>query len=83
MELLDDTQTVLLPATDPVLRRATERLRIGSRLPENTLEMLTDLTHRLTDLMNKHPELIELEINPLILTPDKAWAVDALATRDE
>ncbi|MCY3651616.1 MAG: acetate--CoA ligase family protein [bacterium] len=83
VELLDDTQTVLLPATEPVLRRATDSLRIGHRLPENTVKMLADLTHRLTELIHKHPELIELEINPLILTPDKAWTVDALATRDE
>ena len=86
VELLGDTTTLLLPALTPVLRRAVGRLRIGRQLlgseggSRTTLDTLNSVTHALIGLMRKRPELVEIEINPLVVTPDSAWAVDALIT---
>ena len=86
VELLADTTSLLLPALTPILQGAMRRLRIGRRLldsgngPRVTMDALNSVTHRLIMLMEERPELVEIEINPLVLTPDSAWAVDALAT---
>ena len=86
VELLADTATILLPALTPVLHQAVGRLRIGGRLldiqggPRAILNTLNSLVHRLITLMTDHPELVEIEINPLIVTTGSVWAVDALVT---
>lgn len=86
VELLDDTATILLPALTPVLHQAVGRLRIGGRLleirggPRAILKTLNTLVHRLITLMSERPELVEIEINPLIVTTGSVWAVDALVT---
>ena len=86
VELLADTTTLLLPALTPVLHRAVRRLRIGRQLlgagvgPRATLDILNSVTHRLINLMRERPALVEIEINPLVVTPDSACAVDALIT---
>ena len=86
VELLADTTTLLLPALTPVLRKAVERLRIGRLFLDSeggsraTVNTLNSVTHRLLNLMRERPELVEIEINPLVLTPEAAWAVDALVT---
>jgi acyl-CoA synthetase (NDP forming) len=86
VELLADTTTLLLPALTPVLHRSLGRFRVGRWLldsgdgPRATLDTMNSITHRLFNLMREHPELVEIEINPLVVTPDSAWAVDALVT---
>lgn len=86
VELLADTTTLLLPALTPVLHRSLGRTRMGRRLlgsgdgPRATLDTMNSVTHGLLNLMREHPELVEIEINPLVVTPDSAWAVDALVT---
>ncbi len=86
VELLADTTTLLLPALTPVLHRSLGRIRMGRRLlgsgdgPRATLDTMNSVTHGLLNLMREHPELVEIEINPLVVTPDSAWAVDALVT---
>ncbi|MDE0288604.1 MAG: acetate--CoA ligase family protein [bacterium] len=86
VELLADTTTLLLPALTPVLHRALGRIRIGRRLlgsgdgPRARLDTMNSVTHRMLNLMREHPELVEIEINPLVVTSDAAWAVDALIT---
>ncbi len=86
VELISDSTTLLLPALAPVLHQAVSRLGIGSRLlasggnPRSSTGMLNAVIYRLLDVLDRHPEVVEIEINPLIVTPDSAWAVDALVT---
>ena len=86
VELLDDTAALLLPASRADLDRALDRLRIGRLLrgfrgrPPADLGAVAAAVDRLAALLAGRPELAELEINPLIATPDGAWAVDALAS---
>ena len=86
VELLEDAAALLLPASRADLDRALDRLRVGRLLrgfrgrPAADLGALGAAVDRLAALPAARPELAELEINPLIATPDGAWAVDALAS---
>ena len=86
VELLADTTTLLLPSLTPVLHRAVDRLRIGRRLlgsgggSRAVLDTLNSVTYGIINLLRERPELVEIEINPLVVTRDSAWAVDALVT---
>jgi len=89
VEWLADTTTLLAPVTRPELRRALRRLRIG-RLVEHQAggsgtdpEPIYQVIDRLTTLVSGRPGIVEVEINPLILTDDGAWAADALISVTE
>ncbi len=84
VEWLADTTSLLAPVTQPELRRALRRLRIGRLLEHRAPGLVADpdsiweIIDRLTALLARRPDIVELEINPLILTEEALWAVDAL-----
>ena len=84
VEWLEDTTGLLAPVTRPELRRALRRLRIGRMLEHRIPGLVADpepireIIDRLTVLLARHPDILEVEINPLILTEEALWAVDAL-----
>ena len=82
VEWLADTTTLLVPVTRSDLRRALGRLRIGRMVEHRTggpdPEPIYQVVDRLTNLLADLPDVVEVEINPLILTDDGAWAADAL-----
>lgn len=86
VELLADTANLLVPTSSRSLSHALAGLRIGRHLRESDgrmridPEMVAEVVDRLALLMADGRELMEIEINPLIITPDRAWAVDTLAT---
>ncbi|WP_284261646.1 acetate--CoA ligase family protein, partial [Roseicyclus amphidinii] len=84
-EVMADTASLLLPADAPQIEAALDRLRIAPLLrgyrgkPAADRAALVTAIHAVQDCAMAHAEtLIELEINPLIATPDRAVAVDAL-----
>jgi succinyl-CoA synthetase beta subunit len=84
VEWLADTTILLAPVTRTELRRALGRLRIGRRLERRAGGSVIDpepiyrVIDRLTSLVAARPDIVEVEVNPLILTGDGAWAADAL-----
>ena len=85
VEVLDDTACLLLPESPEAVRSALEQLRVWPLLagfrgrPAAAVDAVIAVTDRLTDLVRDRPELIEIEVNPLMVTADAAVAVDALA----
>ncbi len=86
-ELLADTATVLLPAGD-ALEAALDRLRCAPLLagyrgrPAGDRAALLAAARALEAFaLAEAPRLLEVEINPLIVTPRGVWAVDALVRR--
>ncbi|MBF9060511.1 CoA-binding protein, partial [Rhodobacterales bacterium HKCCSP123] len=84
-ELLADTASLLLPATAPEIDAALDRLRIAPLLggyrgkPPADRAALVSAILAVQDCAIAHAAtLVELEVNPLIATPDRAVAVDAL-----
>lgn len=85
VELLRQTEQVLLPATRAELAAALARLPLNPVLagyhgcPGCDLPALLDAIERVTRFALDHAELLEeLDVNPLLALPQGAMAVDAL-----
>ena len=86
VEVLDDTACLLLPESPEAVRGTLERLRVWPLLaggfrgrPAAAVDAVIDVVDRLAILVRDRPDLIEIEVNPLVVTADRAVAVDALA----
>ena len=86
VEVLADTACLLLPESPEAVRAALERLRVWPLLaggfrgrPAAAVDAVIDVVNRLAILVRDRPDLIEIEVNPLVVTADRAVAVDALA----
>jgi acetyltransferase len=81
-ELLVDRNMALIPAdylkvSDLVAGSKISKVLRGWRgAPPMALDKLYDLMVRLGGLVSSLPEISEMEINPVIMTLDSAWAVD-------
>ena len=84
-ELLRDTVSVLLPVTPHDIRDALGRLRVASMLagyrgqPAASEDAIISAVLALQDYVGAHRDRVqEVEVNPLLCTPTRAVAVDAL-----
>ncbi|MEZ5888234.1 MAG: acetate--CoA ligase family protein [Paracoccaceae bacterium] len=83
-EMLADTASILLPATDEDIRAALARLKVAKLLAGWRGAKAADMAAILRAVQAigayamAEPGLQELDVNPLIATPDRAVAVDAL-----
>lgn len=81
-EVLGDSVTLLAPASRGDIGRAFRKLRIAPLLagyrdrPAINLTALCELAYRVGELIAGVPELIELDINPVIANADGITAVD-------
>ncbi len=88
-ELLADTASVLLPATHAEIRGALGGLRVARLLTgwrggaAADHAALVAAIAAIAAYAVAEPRLIELDVNPLIATPDRAVAVDALIRLSE
>ncbi len=88
-EVFKDKTLGFPPLNERLARRMLENLKIypllkgyrGSK-PKN-IERLIEIMIRLSYLAADYPEIAELDINPLILTPDDAIALDARIITDK
>ena len=89
VEVLDDTVSLLLPSSREAVVDALQTLRIWPVLaghrsrPAACVDAVADVIEKLGDLVGSDRGLVDIEINPLIVTENGAWAVDALITRGE
>jgi acyl-CoA synthetase (NDP forming) len=83
-ELVRDVAHLLLPADAREIRRAVLGLRCAPLLtgyrgaPPADVDALVAVVERVVELVLGTPEVVTLEINPLIVTATCAWACDAL-----
>ena len=83
-ELLDDTASLLLPVARTDVLAALQGLRVWKLLngyrgqPPAAVDAAVEAVCALARLVRDDPSIIEAEINPLIVTPDRAVAADAL-----
>jgi acetyltransferase len=88
-EVIQDRAIGLPPLNERLARRMLESLRswpllLGYRgKPRVNLEGLIEIMMRLSYLAAEYPEIKELDINPLMVTPDKVIALDARIQVDE
>ena len=83
-ELITDSVTLLLPATHEDIERAVKRLRVwtlieGHRGRKGDPDSVLRAIEAIADFAEAHrDDLLELDVNPLLVLPDRAVAVDAL-----
>jgi acetyl-CoA synthetase len=86
VELVGDTVTALLPLEPAAITSLIDRLQIGKLLAGHRghsaadRSAIIDVVSRLATMLSSSPEIVEIEINPLMATPRSAVAVDALIT---
>jgi len=86
-ELVRDVAHLLLPVDAREIRRAVLGLRCAALLtgyrgaPPADVDALVAVVERVVELVLGMPEVVALEINPLIVTATGAWAGDALLVR--
>ena len=74
---------MLAPSSDVEIKQALQKLRIAPLLngfrgkPAADVDSLVDLIQKLIDAALKN-ELVEVELNPVLVTTNSAVAVDAL-----
>lgn len=84
VEVLDDTVSLLLPASRVEIARAIDSLKIARVINAyrggmaGDMEAVFDAVEAITHYAEANQDrLLELDVNPLLITPDGAIAVDA------
>ncbi|MBB3205301.1 acetyltransferase [Rhodopirellula rubra] len=82
-ELLQDRSLELPPLNERLARRMLERLQCWPMLgeyrgkPAVDMDQLISVLLRFSYLLADHPEIVELDVNPLLVTPQQTIALDA------
>ena len=89
-EIRNDTQNLLLPVNEGMIMKALRNLKIWPVLQgyrgkaKIDLDSILNTIIRIQKYIMKNPdEIIEMEINPLIITRDRGIAADALITKQK
>lgn len=84
VEAMDDTALALPPLNVNLARDLVAQTRIHSvlagakgRMPVADLPQLYALLIRLSELVCEFPEIVELDLNPILLSPEGCIAIDA------
>ena len=86
VELLEDTSTIVLPASRAAVETHLRGLRLFPLIdgyrggPGASISTTLDAIEALVAFVLARPTITELEINPLILTADRAVVADAVLT---
>lgn len=85
VELLNDVQRRLLPISSDTSREMLLQLRVSTLLnghrggPRLDVDGLADLLTRVSDLVRAHPDIEQLELNPVVLRPESSTGPSAVA----
>jgi acyl-CoA synthetase (NDP forming) len=86
-EVLDDVAVLLAPVRADEVQRRVLGLRgagllggVRGRAPVD-IQALSALVSRLGDILCEDPEILDVDLNPVCVSPDGAMAVDALVVR--
>ena len=81
-EIMQDRSLELPPLSETLARRMIQSLRAWPMLgefrgkPGVNLDRLVEVLMRISYLVANHPQIVELDINPLLVTPEDAVALD-------
>jgi acetyltransferase len=88
VEVMEDTAVRLAPVAEAEARAMTEEIRASPVLsgargrPPVDREAIAETIGRLSQLVTDLPSILELDVNPLVVRPDGAVAVDLRLTID-
>ncbi len=78
--ILADRSYFFLPASGKEIRATLKRTKLASLLSGTQQEQILLCMERFQYLMSEHPEIVELEINPLMVTAEVAYVADVKVT---
>ncbi|WP_435347459.1 acetate--CoA ligase alpha subunit [Haloarchaeobius sp. HRN-SO-5] len=88
VEVLEDTTLRVAPVTEPEAREMIDEVKAApllrgarGRTPAD-VESVIETIQRISQLVTDFPQILELDINPLVAGPDGAQAVDIRLTVD-
>jgi hypothetical protein len=76
-DLIGDESSRLAPISPSVARSLVSSTRAASLLDDDTLDSVADVVSRVAQLASDHPEIVELDLNPVIVADDGCRVVDA------
>jgi acetyltransferase len=74
--IIADRSYIFLPASNKEIRAAFKRTKLFSLLTSAQHELVLTTLEQCQAVFTEHPEIFELEINPLMVTKDKAYTAD-------
>ena len=89
VEVLEDTTVRVAPVSEPEVREMVDEVESapllhGARGREPVaIDGVVEVIQRLSQLATDFPAILELDVNPLLATPDGATAVDLRLTIDQ
>lgn len=88
VETLEDTTTRIAPVTESEAREMVHGIEAApvlrgarGRTPAD-IDAIVDVIERISQLMLDRPQILELDVNPLVAGPEQARAIDFRATID-
>ena len=79
-DLIGDEVSRLAPVSPTVARRMVRNTRASAALDEEALLRVGDIMARVAQLASDHPEVVELDLNPVVVSADGCCVVDAAVT---
>jgi acyl-CoA synthetase (NDP forming)/GNAT superfamily N-acetyltransferase len=76
-DLIGDISSRLAPVTSAAARAMVSETRAAAALDESATDAVVDLLMRVGQLVTDHPQITTLDLNPVIVTTDRCWVVDA------
>jgi acyl-CoA synthetase (NDP forming)/GNAT superfamily N-acetyltransferase len=76
-DVIADESSRLAPVSPTVARSMVAATRAASALDDNELERFADLVTKVAQLGSDHPEIVELDLNPIIVSDTGCHVVDA------
>jgi len=89
VEVLEDTSLRVAPVAEPEIREMIDEIDASPLLygargrPRADVNAIVETVARLSQLATDFPEILELDVNPLIAGPDRVQAVDLRLTLDQ
>ena len=76
-DAIGDEVSRLAPVSPTTARRLLTMTRAATLLDEDQLDLVADHVTRVAQLVSDHAEIDELDLNPVIVSGDECWVVDA------
>ena len=79
-DLIGDESSRLAPISPSVARSLVASTKAAAMLDEDALDTVADIVSRIAQLASDHPEIAELDLNPVIVGDDGCRVVDGKIT---
>ena len=76
-DLIGDLSSRLAPISSGAAHAMVTETRAAAAFDESATDNVVDMLMRVGQLVADHPQIVELDLNPVIVSLDRCWVVDA------